>query len=144
MLKLCRLVQAMSDDNQATAGGDDDPTSLLQMALKNEITAELTSAVVEKEREVTEKIEKEEEEARLEAIRIETERKEEEERVRLKREAALKKKEEKERLDRLLALKSLDEMVKYFSHFLGGIWLEGRALQRIIGLIISFEVVLIF
>ena len=112
ILKLCRLLQAMNDEKQTEDENTKNKFSLLEIALKNDITEQFASALIDKEKEVNEQIEKEEEEARLEAIRIETERKEKEEKLRLKKEEDLKKKQEQDKNARLLALKSLDEMVK--------------------------------
>ena len=102
----------MNKEKQTDDENTENKSSLLEIALKNEITEQFASALIDKEKEVNEQIEKEEEEARLEAIRLETERKEKEERLRLKKEEDLKKKQEQDKIARLLALKSLDEMVK--------------------------------
>ena len=101
----------MNDGQQTTDENTETKVSLLENALKNDITEQFVSALLQKENEVNEQIEKEEEAARLEAIRIETERKEREEKLRLKKEEDLKKKQEQDKIARLLALKSLDEMV---------------------------------
>ena len=102
----------MNDGQQTTDENTETKVSLLENALKNDITEQFVSALLQKENEVNEQIEKEEEAARLEAIRIETERKEREEKLRLKKEEDLKKKQEQDKIARLLALKSLDEMVR--------------------------------
>ena len=102
----------MNDGKQTTdTENTETKVSLLENALKNDITEQFVSALLQKENEVNEQIEKEEEAARLEAIRIETERKEREEKLKLKKEEDLKKKQEQDKIARLLALKSLDEMV---------------------------------
>merc|ERR1711970_642504 len=68
IMKLCRLLQTMKDEKQTKDENTENKSSLLEIALKNEITEEFASALIDKEKEVNEQIEKEEEEARLEAI----------------------------------------------------------------------------
>ena len=87
--------------------------SLLEAAINTDITDAFGLMLSDVEKSVNSEILKEEEERRLEEMRIEKEKKEKVEKLRLKKETELKKKMEQDRLDRFLALKILDEMVRY-------------------------------
>ena len=100
----------MNNENLNDTG---DKFSLLEAALENDLTDVFGSTLSDMEKHVNAEIEKEEEEIRLEDIRVEKEKKEKAEKLRLKKETELKKKMEQDRLDRFLFLKCLDEMVRY-------------------------------
>ena len=118
MGKLCRLMQSMNEANKSGEESSGGNFSLLQLALKGDVSDDFESSLLKMEQNVNEQIEKEEEEKRLEEVRIEKEKKDKAERLRLKREAEVKKKERQDKLDRDLALKSLDEMVIYINNSL--------------------------
>ena len=112
-------MQSMNEEHKSGEESAGEKISLLQLALKGDVSDNFESALLKMEQNVNEQIGKEEEEKRLEEVRIEKEKKDKAERLRLKMEADVKWKERQDRLDRDLALKSLDEMVikiiKFFS-----------------------------
>ena len=87
--------------------------SLLEAAINTDITDAFGLMLSDVDKSVNSEILKEEEERRLEEMRIEEEKKEKAGKLRIKKETELKKKLKKDKLDKCLALKSLDEMVRY-------------------------------
>ena len=106
----------MNDEVQKDPSSNSGEISLLEAALKNDISGISESELSFMEISINEQIEKEEEEKRLQELKRIKEEKEREEKLRLKIEEDTRKKQEQDKLKRFLALKSLDEMVKSF-HF---------------------------
>ena len=106
----------MNDEVQKDPSSNCGEISLLEIALKNDISGISDSELSFMEISINEQIENEEEEKRLQELKRIKEEKEREEKLRLKIEEDTRKKQEQDKLKRFLALKSLDEMVKSF-HF---------------------------